>query len=119
MKKASKFLSLVLAFVFALAPAISLAIDSPYNITETNDMVNQVTGLNSVVGSVIGLLKWAGYAIAVIMVVYMGIQWMLAQPAKKAELKGKMWSVAIGIVLLVGGTTILDFVWNAVANSGL
>lgn len=117
MKKVSKILSLVLVLVLVLAPVVSLA--TPANFTENKNMVERTGELNTTIGSIIGLLKWIGYAIAVIMILYLGIQWMLAQPAKKAELKGKMWSMAIGIVLLVGGVTILDAVWNAVENSGL
>lgn len=118
MKKVSKILCFVLVLFLALAPtAISMAV--PANFTENTGITDKMGGLETAIGSVITVLKWIGYAIAVIMVLWLGVQWMLAQPAKKAELKGKMWSIAIGIILLVGGVTILDIVWGLAENSGL
>ena len=63
------------------------------------------------------VITYIGYAIAVVMILWLGVQWILATPAKKAELKGKMWSMAIGIVLLVGGVSILNFVWGAAESA--
>lgn len=118
MKKVSKILCFVLVLFLALAPtAISMAV--PASFTENTGITDKMGGLENAIGSVITVLKWIGYAIAVIMVLWLGVQWMLAQPAKKAELKGKMWSIAIGIILLVGGVTILDIVWGLAENSGL
>jgi len=109
MKNVWKILSLVLVFALVMAPVASLA-DVPFSASaETPSVLNDNI---SVVGSIIGTLRWIGYAVAIVMVLWLGIQWMLAQPSKKAELKGKMWSMAIGIILLVGGVTILGIVWD-------
>lgn len=116
MKKALKILSLVLVFVLALAPVVALA-DTPFTATAQN--VDGLDKIKGPVGQIVQILQWAGYSIAVVMVLWLGIQWMLAQPTKKAELKGKMWSIAIGIVLLVGGVTILGIVWNMAESAQL
>lgn len=109
MKKVWKILSLVLVFALVMAPVVSLA-DVPFEVTaEAPEALTNQTGI---VGTVIGVLQWVGYAVAIIMVLWLGIQWMLATPSKKAELKGKMWNMAIGIVLLVGGVTIIGIVWD-------
>ena len=115
MKKALKILSLVLVFVLALAPVVTLAV--PFEAEPT-----EVAGLDKFegpVGSAITVIQWVGYAVAVIMILWLGVQWMLAQPAKKAELKGKMWSMAVGIVLLVAGVSILKVVWNIAESAKL
>ena len=110
MKKVWKILSLVLVFALVMAPVVSLA-DVPFEVSpEAPEALTNQTGI---VGTVIGVLQWVGFAVAIIMVLWLGIQWMLATPSKKAELKGKMWSMAIGIVLLVAGVTILGLVWGA------
>jgi len=118
MKKVLKVLSLVLVFVLVLAPVVSLAVpvgmDDP---TADTEITEKLGGISKFIGIAITVLQWVGYAVAVIMILWLGVQWMLAQPAKKAELKGKMWSMAIGILLLVGGVTILDIVWEASVNA--
>ena len=118
MKKVWKILSLVLVFALVMAPvALAAKSGTPFDVSgeQTQDVIPE--GGVALVGTIIGILQWVGYAVAIVMILWLGIQWMLAQPAKKAELKGKMWSMAIGIILLVGGVTILNFVWG-VANSG-
>lgn len=112
MKKLSKISSLVLAL--SVVPMAALA-DVPITgvTAETPAMLDGQTGL---VNSAVGILQWIGYAVAIVMVLWLGIQWMIAQPAKKAELKGKMWSMAIGILLLVGGVTFIGIVWGGAEN---
>ena len=47
---------------------------------------------------------------AFIMVLVVGIQWVMATPAKKQELKGRMWNIAIGAALIVGAVTFLGII---------
>ncbi len=120
MKKFFKVLSLVLVFMLAIAPlAVSFAADpSPMakpSITADDSFINN-TGVGNWFGAAAGALKFIGYGVAVVMILWLGIQYMLAQPAKKAELKGKMWSMLIGIILLVAGVTIIDILWNAASG---
>lgn len=110
MKKALKILSLVLVFALVIAPVTVLA-DVPITTTGSGDSLLPDEAEN-IVGTIITTLQWIGYAVAIVMILWLGVQWMLAQPAKKAELKGKMWSMAIGILLLVGGVSILRMVWE-------
>ena len=120
MKKIFKVLSLVLVFMLAIAPlAVSFAEDptgfAKPTIVASSEFINK-TGVGNWFGAAIGALKFIGYGVAVVMILWLGIQYMLAQPAKKAELKGKMWSMLIGIILLVAGVTIIDIIWNAAEN---
>lgn len=110
MKNIWKILSLVLVFTLVMAPEVALCGGPISNINPTTPDI--LDNNSEIVGTIIGALQWIGYAVAIVMVLWLGIQWMLAQPAKKAELKGKMWSMAIGILLLVGGVTIIGVVWD-------
>lgn len=113
MKKFFKVLSLVLVFMLAIAPlAISFAIPA----IEADDSFLEGTAVESWFGKAVGAIQFIGYGIAVVMILWLGIQYMLAQPAKKAELKGKMWSMLIGIILIVAGSTIIGLVWNAAGD---
>jgi len=114
MKKVWKILSLVLVFALVMAPVVTLA--APFEVEPAEGLLDDQTGL---VGQIIGTLQWVGYAVAIVMILWLGIQWMLATPSKKAELKGRMWSMAIGIFLLVGGVTILSVVWSFFENADI
>ena len=107
MKKFMKVLCLALVLVMVIAPVASFASFS--NVTAGN-----LGGLNESVqtigNGVYGLIRTIAFIVAVCMLAYMAIQWLLATPSKKAELKGRMWSMLIGVILLVGGVAILGVI---------
>ena len=90
-----------------MSPMASLAIGE--GIAPNGNVLNGQAGL---VNSIAGTVQWVGYGIAIVMVFWLGIQWILATPSKKAELKSRMWFMAIGIVLLVAGASIVGAVAN-------
>jgi len=107
-----KYLKVMLVLVVALSVlcTMALAAGNPFEIngTATNDAVT--TTVNNLGATVIGIVQAVGYVVAVVMVLVLGIQWLIGTPAKKQELKGKMWNVIIGAILIVGGVTILGLV---------
>lgn len=116
MKKFFKVLSLVLVFMLAIAPlAISFA-DTPFSVDTGVGNPLSDAGVDNWFNKAASAIQFVGYGIAVVMVLWLGIQYMLAQPAKKAELKGKMWSMLIGIILIVAGSTIIGLVWSAAGD---
>ena len=108
MKKMSKILCLVLVMCMVISP-IALATNS-FDVSGTDSNLQKTT--DNLLKQVLGVVSTAGYVIAVIMVIWVGIQYMIATPAKKAELKGKLWSMAIGCILIVGASTILTVISN-------
>lgn len=106
MKKLIKVLSLVLVMVMIIAPVASFA--GTFNGVEPDDTTELVTVTQTLGNRVYGFLKTVAIIVAVCMVCYMAIQWFLATPSKKAELKGRMWSMLIGVILLIGGVAILN-----------
>lgn len=118
MKKIIKVLCLALVMVMVFAPLTSLAEGNSFKGYTSNDspIAPEITEYSQ---AVYGTVRAIGIAVAVVMTVYMGIQWMIATPAKKAELKGRMWYMAIGVVLLLGGVAILGIVESFVNNSSL
>jgi len=117
MKKLFKIFSLVLVMSLAIMP-LAFATTATNGVPFTAQADNQVDlGIvEDATGMAMQVLTFVGYGIAVVMILWLGVQWILATPAKKAELKGKMWSMAIGILLLVGGVTILNAVYNAAGS---
>lgn len=108
MKNAKKVLVLLLVLTLALMPALSFAAlpDFGKNAKSAEDVLDDKA--ESIMGTIINLVTYVAWGIAIIMVLVLGTQYMIATPAKKAELKGKMWSMLIGVFLVAGGTTILN-----------
>ena len=111
MKKAAKVLCLVLVMAMVMSP-IALA-TNPFATVQPNTQSEVAGKVNTLGGEIAGIIQVVGYIVAVIMIVWVGVQYMIATPAKKAELKGKLWSMAIGAILITGGVTILGIVANA------
>lgn len=117
MKKFMRVLCLVLVLVLVLAPVTSLATEATIftdSAVSEEDTFNLKPTIDKVGGGIYSILRAIAIIVAVCMVAYMAIQWFLATPSKKAELKGRMWSMAIGVLLLVGGVWILGIVESAV-----
>lgn len=62
--------------------------------------------------SIIGYIQWIGYAIAVGMLVYIGIKYVMASANEKADLKNSLIKYVIGAVLIVGGVTIAGWIFS-------
>ena len=81
------------------------------------DVVNQEITDNA--GVLYKTIQSIGIVVSLIVVVVYGVQWVVATPAKKAELKGKLWNIVIGVGLILLATTIVTFVVKAVLTGGL
>jgi len=113
-----KYLKVMLVLVVALSILCTFALAAnPFeqamnDATKGMDDTQTVTYVNKIGGTVITTIQTIGYIIAVVMVLYVGIQWLIGTPSKKQELKGRMWSLVIGAVLVAGGVTILGWIAN-------
>lgn len=113
MKKFSKILSsLMIAVLLFSMMSISFANDG-FNIDITPEM--PVSGEAGVLaGKIIGAMRWIGYIIAIGMLVYIGIKYIMASADEKASLKGALVKYIIGAVLIVAAVSIADWVFNLV-----
>ncbi len=73
-------------------------------------------GIIGGINSVIGLLQFAGTGISVIVVTILGIKYILASPADKADVKKSIMPIIIGCALLFGGVNIVATVMNFSTN---
>ncbi len=64
-------------------------------------------GILSAIDTVFYIVQYVGSGIAVIMVIRLGISYMVASPADKAEVKKKMMPTLIGAVLIFGVANLL------------
>ena len=61
---------------------------------------------------IIGTMQWFGYAIAIGMLVFIGIKYVMASANEKADLKQSLIKYVIGAVLIVFAVTIASWVFN-------
>lgn len=66
----------------------------------------------SVASKIIGIMQWCGYAIAVGVMVYIGIKYVISSADDKASLKGAAWKYAFGAFLVVCATTIVGWIFK-------
>ena len=115
MKRFTKILAMMLVVVMMVGMFSTVAFaDNPFasvaEQAETASTGELGGAINNLGAKAINIIQTVGYVVAVVMVLVFGIKWMMATPQKKQELKERMWSLAIGVVLLIGGVTILGWI---------
>lgn len=65
-----------------------------------------------IAGTIIGVMKWFGYAIAVGMLVYIGIKYIMASANEKADLKNALVKYVIGAVIIIFAVNIADWIFS-------
>lgn len=119
MKNFSKVM-LILVVALSLMCTFAFADNSFLNPVGNAEGVSSTlaTATDKVGATAIDLVQTAGYVIAVVMVVIVGIQWLIGTPAKKQELKGRLINVIVGAILIACGVTVLGFI-ESVGNEML
>lgn len=79
---------------------------------EENDITRTVGGIGN---TILSIFQAVGTIIAVIMLVWLGIKYIMASPEGKADLKGQLFPYLIGCVLLFAGAGLIGIIAN-VAN---
>lgn len=108
-----KCLKIFVLSVMLLAIMTSFAIAS--NKFTIGTPTNKITD-TTVLPAIIGAVQWVGYAIAVGMLVYIGIKYIMASASEKADLKGALVKYVVGAIIIVFATTIASWVFSL--NSG-
>jgi TrbC/VIRB2 family. len=76
------------------------------------------TAVNRVGGNALVIVRTIGWMIAVGLLIWLGIKWVLASAQEKADLKKNMWNYVIGAVLIFGASSILPVIANFAATIG-
>lgn len=118
-----KAICLVLLLCFTSIPVFSFAIDptDPNSWatigTEGNDGgLSEVT--TNVGGGIVNVIRTIGYLVALAMLIWLGVKWMMASAQEKADLKNKAWGYVIGAVLVFGASTLLPIIANFATSIG-
>ena len=66
------------------------------------------SGAAGIAGTVIGVMKWFGYAIAIGMLVYIGIKYIMASANEKADVQKQFIPLIIGVTIVFAATSIAN-----------
>ena len=112
MKKLSRILVIAMCFAMILSTCV-FAEEGGAGGFDITVGANPLTGASGMVSSILGMIQWIGYAIAVGMLIYIGIKYVTASANDKAELKNAMVKYVVGAILIAAASTIAGFIFNA------
>lgn len=131
LKKNLTIISLILIFIFI----ISLNVNKTYatdissdttRLIKTSSTINPddynpenftAAGADKIVdkiGVILGAVRNISVVTSVIVLMIIGIKYMLGSVEEKANYKATMWPYIIGCLMASAGTTLVDFIYNAV-----
>ena len=108
-KNFSRVISVFMSMLLVCS-LFSVAFASNFDFTGDNDLTANDAGLGDTASSVLGLIQWVGYAIAVGMIIYIGIRYMSASANEKADLKNGLIKFVIGVVVIATASTLAGVV---------
>ena len=111
----SKKIVMITKIVLIMVLIVSLA-NTVFAYDPGNWVANEQssTELNDIVGTILGFVQVIGSAIAVIMIVVLGIKYMVGSAEEKAEYKKTMIPYLVGAICIFAASTIANVVYNAV-----
>lgn len=66
-------------------------------------------GISPMAKTILGAIQWIGYAIAIGMLIYIGIKYVTSAANEKAELKRASVNYIIGAIIIAGAVTICNW----------
>ena len=101
----------------------------PQNVFANNDVSNakaalsinttttaDVSGLQGLIGNLVGFLQIASGLAAVFMIAFTGFNYIVGTPELKNEMKAKMLPIIVGLILVFGAVSIAKFILGAVGG---
>lgn len=67
---------------------------------------------SSSISDILGIIQAVGVSVAIIMLVYIGIKFIMTSPEGKADVKRELVPYLIGCILLFAGTTLIGIIAN-------
>lgn len=111
--KKTKIFSILLCLGMLVSFATCYAIEPPG--IGNGDIISKKAG--DTAGSIIGAIQFIGYAIAIGMLIYVGIKYVTSSAQDKADLKNNLIRYVIGAIIVAGATTILPIITGLAATT--
>ncbi len=111
MKKVMVILSLVLVVMLSIGSmCFASGISIPTGTPPTG------TSIDTLGGTIIGTIQLVGVIVAVAVLVFVGIKFMLASPSEKANIKGALIPYIVGAVLIFAASMLVGIIQNIITQ---
>lgn len=70
------------------------------------------TGITNASNSVLGIIQLVGTAVAIFMLIYIGIKYVIAAPSEKADLKKTAFIYVVAAIFIFAASNILKIIGN-------
>ena len=105
MKKSMKIVSvLMIAMMMCMVATPVLAVTA----TVTPQQPTDTAGILKLAGKILGFLQWIALIGGVLIIAVLGIKYMMGSLEEKAEYKKSMIPLIVGIIVVMGATTIAN-----------
>ena len=118
-KKSVKIITVALVAIMmfvCISPVVFAADGGIFGINPKPDSSQLGNGAN-LANTILSALMWIGVAIAVGMMIFLGIKYVTSSPDGKADLKKQLGIYILGFVFIVGATTIVGIINNAISGT--
>ena len=107
MKKLTK----ICTFTLVMLILFSSVVFASATTNTQNDAKNQeITEIKIIIGRVLNVISWIGYAISLGMIMVIGMRYMMSAENERAELKKGLVNYVIGVIIIASAATIANIV---------
>lgn len=107
----SRIVVVLILLTIVFSNLITLAVDLKGTFNgSVDDMQGAATATKEVLGTILDVVRIVGMGIALIMLTYVGIKFMLASPSERANIKQYSMNFVIGAFILICGVGLLTIV---------
>lgn len=107
-----KIITVLVALLIILSNLVTFAVNlsDKFNGNLTGDLGNAKSATQEIIGIILNVVRIVGMGIALIMLTYIGIKFMLASPNERANIKQYSINYVIGAFILIAGVGLLTVV---------
>lgn len=111
--KVALIIMTVVSVLFAIMGAASANNDGVFRVPSVSGGPG-VDKVYSISGVILGIVQAVGMSIAVIILVWLGVKYIMASPDGKAEIKKQAFGYILGAVLLFGASWLVPLLKNVI-----
>lgn len=112
MKKSMKIVSVLMIAIMIIMSTTPVFASNTANTTITPKGPEGTDDILKLAGKILGFLQWIALIGGVLIIAVLGIKYMMGSLEEKAEYKKSMIPLIVGIIVVMGATTIANLLVN-------
>lgn len=117
MNKTMKFVMVLMVAIMLVSVVVPVLAAGSGVAINPDDLENAITygdstKVQSLVGRIMGIIRNIAIIASVVILMVVGVKFMMGSTEEKAEYKKSLVPLIVGIVLVIGATSIASFIFN-------